>query len=929
MKAFRFALLPTFISLLITHSVYAYPQNVSKSDGVSVPPDSTTGLTEYALINKYGQYSNEYNKDQNLPKVTAYLSNWTFWEQGYQPNLTELSKYDKILLSFFGLCGTEIGDPTVISGVNGLKSTCETFSLEKFELASTDKDGDFNKPLLPGQNWDEHTWLDPNLNAGMMKVMKDLHETHGTKIGISIFGWSLSNIASDAVKPENREKVIDSIVNFVKAYDFIEHLDIDWEYPGIQGAPRNKFDPVNDATNYKDFISELKSEFNNNGLDISIAIAAGAPKDKIDAAKLNDLIAAGVDMIHLMTYDFFGQWAESLDHHTNLFSSSENKWSADKSIQYMINVLHIDSKKISIGYANYSRNALTKPNAISLGDMDINPLSGNFTPNSRTIGSWETGVTTINDIMSNYVTPSASSPLLGKNGFNLYTDEYADADFLYNDSEGIFISIDTPRTVFAKAQYVKKYNLGGIFNWMADHDEGLMLNAAREGLGYIPKVKVFDMNKIINSCGINIESTNKCHDLTYLDTAVDSITTNGPIEDVYAPGKSYDLGATTTSEEGVTVKSVLWSIYSVKGTNESNINILNPNQLNTSFSINDESANENIDIKFIVSAEFSDDQTANATLDYKLKVGESIPIITKIKHEKEYNISSGDPLSFESIASDDKDKNLIYSWSVNLDSSVIDYGQNSSKLVIDTNKLPNKPQYVLKATSVVKNKFENTDTKTAKTTVIGDESENDSPESSFIINSQDIHQGDIVSLTSTSKDELPDELIYTWKVIYQDEEIQVDNRKGINASFIAENLGKYTIKLTVKDVFGLTASSKQVVDVKQKDIPDICSPVDSDAVNYPEWDPTRDHYNTGDKVSHNGLVFEPNYWTNSEPVYGNSDWSLISPNEQPWSATNAYKQGDEVDHNDRRWRANWWVVGTEPTEGASEWTDIGEAICNF
>ena len=38
----------------------------------------------------------------------------------------------------------------------------------------------------------------------------------------------------------------------------------------------------------------------------------------------------------------------------------------------------------------------------------------------------------------------------GRNGFNVYTDQVADADFLYNPESKLFMSLDTPRTVKAK-----------------------------------------------------------------------------------------------------------------------------------------------------------------------------------------------------------------------------------------------------------------------------------------------------------------------------------------------------------------------------------------------------------------------------------------------------------------------------------------------
>lgn len=69
----------------------------------------------------------------------------------------------------------------------------------------------------------------------------------------------------------------------------------------------------------------------------------------------------------------------------------------------------------------------------------------------------------------------------------------ADADFLYNPQSKLFMSLDTPRSVKAKGEYAAKHNLGGLFTWTIDQDNGVLLNAAREGLGYEVQTQVVDM----------------------------------------------------------------------------------------------------------------------------------------------------------------------------------------------------------------------------------------------------------------------------------------------------------------------------------------------------------------------------------------------------------------------------------------------------
>ncbi len=75
--------------------------------------------------------------------------------------------------------------------------------------------------------------------------------------------------------------------------------------------------------------------------------------------------------------------------------------------------------------------------------------------------------------------------------------------FLYNPESKLFMSLDTPRTVKAKGEYAASPGLGGLFTRTIDHDNGVLVNAAREGLGYEIASEVIDMDPFYFE-GINV-----------------------------------------------------------------------------------------------------------------------------------------------------------------------------------------------------------------------------------------------------------------------------------------------------------------------------------------------------------------------------------------------------------------------------------------
>ena len=150
--------------------------------------------------------------------------------------------------------------------------------------------------------------------------------------------------------------------------------------------------------------------------------------------------------------------------------------------------LGVPANKLMIGAANYHR-----AKAIMPGDITeyTNGVTGSSTMGDANwtgaqlilgvagVGTWEAGVLEGYDLYQNFL----DKDLKPRNGYQLYTDKAANADYLVNNNIGSFISVETPRTVALKTQYAKDNGLAGIFFWMAEQDNGYNLNAVNYVLG--------------------------------------------------------------------------------------------------------------------------------------------------------------------------------------------------------------------------------------------------------------------------------------------------------------------------------------------------------------------------------------------------------------------------------------------------------------
>ncbi|MVO98113.1 glycosyl hydrolase family 18 protein [Paenibacillus lutrae] len=439
-------------------------------------------------------------------EVVEYLGDWAIYGRRFDFNKLPVKNVNRLVYGFSGVCfpaAVNTQDPGLpITAPASVNRTCKQSKLPDGAMAIADFEAAFLR-TQPGQTGGKVTGtesmydLDPKDVAGVFGVLYKLrNENPHLKLDLSVGGWTLSEgfpwMASDPVR---RKAFVDSIVRFLEQFEF-DGIDIDWEYPGSDGAVPGMSRP-DDPQNYVQLLKELRAGMDwltkRTGKEYRLSSAIPATEDKLK--KINWVEASKyLNRLYAMTYDLSGAWERNLGHHTPLYSNPNSKDAegkpVDQSLDKTVRLLKgygVPANKIMIGIANYHR-----AKAIKNGDIteyknglvgkstfgDLNATGKNLLLGIAGVGSWEAGVIEGYDLYQNFL----DKDLKPRNGYKLYTDKASNADFIVNPV-GSFLTIETPRTVALKTQYAKDNGLAGIFGWQLEQDNGYNLNALHHILG--------------------------------------------------------------------------------------------------------------------------------------------------------------------------------------------------------------------------------------------------------------------------------------------------------------------------------------------------------------------------------------------------------------------------------------------------------------
>jgi len=302
---------------------------------------------------------------------------------------------------------------------------------------------------------------DPQQKDQLKKLVSQKALYPHLKVMIACGGWAGSGGFSDmANSAESRKIFVESCIRFLEDYQ-LDGMDIDWEYPGLKGIG-NTHRPE-DKSNFTALIQELRQAMKQSGKNYLLTFASAGWDKYYDFIEL-DKVMPYVDYMNIMTYDNVGGHDSVTFHHTNLglvemkdlqgtpayhyINHSDEPYhprSAEHIINYCISK-GVNPGQIVIGSAFYGK-----------GWIGVEPENNGLYQYNK--GGW----------------PGASygrlkSDYINLNGFVRHWDSIANAPYLFNAQDSVFITYDDPESVALKASYALEHQLGGIMFWQLCND---------------------------------------------------------------------------------------------------------------------------------------------------------------------------------------------------------------------------------------------------------------------------------------------------------------------------------------------------------------------------------------------------------------------------------------------------------------------------
>jgi chitinase len=257
-----------------------------------------------------------------------------------------------------------------------------------------------------------------------------------------------------------RTTFVKTSVDALLKYNF-DGFDLDWEYPGKQGAGYNIVDEVNDKKNLEIFLQEIRKEMDsrspNKHLELSIATGA----NKLVLEQYKDC-AKYLDYFNLMTYDFYGSWGDG-GHLSGLYPNplqegAINGFDCDTAVKTTLK--YFPKEKICLGVPFYARGWTSlrseKKNVPVIFGKSVGAPGVSYSTGK----GGEPGLTCWKDLRD-----------VVKNGKLVEVfDDVSKVPYAFNQTTGETWSYDNPKSMALKVKYVKDNDLAGVMIWQLSDD---------------------------------------------------------------------------------------------------------------------------------------------------------------------------------------------------------------------------------------------------------------------------------------------------------------------------------------------------------------------------------------------------------------------------------------------------------------------------
>ncbi|HEY1090092.1 MAG TPA: glycoside hydrolase family 18 protein [Burkholderiaceae bacterium] len=300
------------------------------------------------------------------------------------------------------------------------------------------------------------------------KLKKRLPEA---KVVASVGGWGGSDpLFILAAEPAKRAKFAASVTRYLREHPAFDGIDIDWEHPGNNGNVNGiKLGGPEDARNYALLMQGLRIALDALGRETgrSYLLTTAVNVGRGVIANIDFRAAApALDLVFMMSYDYYGPWSPQAGHHTQLYPSGPEADDSLASSIVNLDAAGVPRSKMVAGVAMYARGFA--------GVAD--PKTG-----AAKTGNWpaeSNGELLYRDIAKRYLDAQGR----GREGFELIHDKLTGADALYNKALQAYIAFDTPASARAKAVYARAQGLAGVFAWEFSQDNGDILKAMKQGV---------------------------------------------------------------------------------------------------------------------------------------------------------------------------------------------------------------------------------------------------------------------------------------------------------------------------------------------------------------------------------------------------------------------------------------------------------------
>lgn len=299
------------------------------------------------------------------------------------------------------------------------------------------------------------------------------------KVLASVGGWGGSDpffhLANEAAR---RERFAASVVAFLRSHPGFDGIDIDWEHPTSNGSANGvALGAPADGQGYADLMHTLRKALDSlsaeTGRPYLVTSAINANASLVGKINYREAVRS-MDLVFVMSYDFYGPWTATAGHHSALRSRDPQ---GDDSLENAIRTMRqagVPPSKLVAGVAMYGRGFTGVTSPAPGASFNGVKRAGVF--------AGADGSLPYREIASRYLDRQGR----GRLGYQVVFDAKAESYALWNPRDGLYMGYDDPRGILRKGRYVAEQGLAGVFAWEYSQDNGDLLNAMNRGVGHLP-----------------------------------------------------------------------------------------------------------------------------------------------------------------------------------------------------------------------------------------------------------------------------------------------------------------------------------------------------------------------------------------------------------------------------------------------------------